>query len=145
MIWPWMCEGHPGRSDEDHAERELGHPAVDRVGTGAVVGQVPGAHGEQHGAAGQDRRQEGVGEGDQLGALEQDPPDAGQLGQARGGVDRVADGVLHPGVGGQDEIGADRRAPGGAPDGRQVQLRAEQVPAEDPQAEEGRLQEEGDQ
>ena len=56
--------------------------------------------------------------------------------------DLVADRLLHPRVGDQDEI---RREPGAKrrdPDRRQVDARPEPVPAEDPEPEEGRLEHE---
>jgi hypothetical protein len=52
--------------------------------------------------------------------------------------------MLHPRVGREDEIGAYRRAEGGAPDRGEMQPGREQIPTEDPQSEEGRLEEEGD-
>jgi hypothetical protein len=53
--------------------------------------------------------------------------------------------MLHPGVRGQDEVGRQHRADRGEPDRGQVQPLGQPVPAEDPQADEGRLEEEGDQ
>ena len=61
------------------------------------------------------------------------------------GLILVADRVLHEGVGGEDEVRRQQRADGGDPDGGQVELRGESIPAEDPQAEERRLEEEGEQ
>ena len=56
-----------------------------------------------------------------------------------------SDRVLHEGVGGEDEVRRQQRAGGRDPDGGEVQLRGEAVPPEDPQAEERRLEEEGEQ
>ena len=51
--------------------------------------------------------------------------------------------MLHPRVGREDPGGREHRADGHAPDGRQVQALGEAAPAEDPQAQEGGLEEEG--
>ncbi len=59
------------------------------------------------------------------------------------GLKRVADRVLHPGVRGQDEVRREQRARGGrATCVAACSAARELVPAEDPQAQEGRLQEE---
>ncbi len=57
-------------------------------------------------------------------------------------VDR-ADRVLHPRVGGEDEVRGEVGAERDEPDRREVDLLGQLVPAEDPQAEERRLEEEG--
>ncbi len=53
--------------------------------------------------------------------------------------------MLHPRVGGEDEVGRDHRPDGGQPDASEVESGREPPPAEDPQPDEGRLEEEGDQ
>ena len=64
-------------------------------------------------------------------------------GQLRLAVDhRVADRVLHPRVGRHDEQRRQRSAERDRPDGRQVHPPGQLVPAEQPQAQERRLQEE---
>ena len=57
----------------------------------------------------------------------------------------VADRMLHPGVGGHDEGGRQGAAHGHQPDAGQMDPFGQPVPAEDPQPQEGRLQEEGGQ
>ena len=70
--------------------------------------------------------------------------DAVELGAAGVGIDDCADRMLHPGVGGEDEEGGDVRSQGDHPHAQVVQLGGQAVPAEDPQAEEGRFHEEGE-
>ena len=84
-------------------------------------------------------------EGDDGRVVEDHRQEVLQLGAARGGVERITHRVLHPGVGGQDDVGGDRRSDRGDPDGCQVDLLREAVPAEDPEAQEGRLEEEREQ
>ena len=95
--------------------------------------------------AGQERGEDRVREGDQGDLVGQHGPDVGQLDPAGVGLNRVADRVLHERVGGEDEVRGEHGAEGGEPDRHQVQLRRQPVPAEDPQAEEGGLEEEGQQ
>ena len=71
-------------------------------------------------------------------------PDVGELGLVLG-VHDVAHRVLHPRVGRHDEQGRQHRGAGHQPDAGQVQLLREAVPAEDPDAQEGGLEEEGHQ
>src|SRR5690606_22507427 len=91
--------------------------------------------------AGEDR----VREPDEQHRVGEHRPEVGELGAARRFVQPVAHRVLHEIVGGEDEVGGQQGAGGGGPDGRQVQPAWQAVPAEDPQAEEGRLEEEGEQ
>ncbi len=84
-------------------------------------------------------------EGDQLGRIREHLPDRGEFRVPGVGVDPVPDRMLHPRVGRQDEVGADDRAQRRQPDGGEVHVPGQPVPAEDPQAEEGGLQEERDQ
>ena len=74
--------------------------------------------------------------------LKEDLEDVVRLRPARLGVELVPDRVLHPRVRREDEVGGE---PGAGPDevdGREVHLRREPVPAEEPQADEGRLEHE---
>ena len=103
-------------ADTDHQHRGGGEGAEDRVRVG-----------QQHGRVGQHR---------------EDVLELGAMGHV---VDRVADRVLHPRVGGEDEVGRDHRANRGGPDRGEVELRRQPPPAEDPQADEGRFEEERDQ
>ena len=72
--------------------------------------------------------------------VRQQRPDARQLRLAV--HDLVADRVLHPRVRDQDEVRRHPRAEHGDPQRRQVHARRQPVPAEDPEAEERRLEEE---
>ena len=72
-------------------------------------------------------------------------PDVVELGLVGAVVRRVADRVLHPRVGRHDEGGREHRPRRHQPDAGQVRLLRQAVPPEDPDAEERRLQEEGDQ
>jgi len=60
-------------------------------------------------------------------------------------IEGRADGILHPAVGDQDPQGREVRADGHQPGGHQVAPLRQLVPAEEEQADEGRLQEEGHQ
>ena len=92
--------------------------------------------------AGHQPGQDGVRPCEEHEPLEEDLDDVGRLRAAGLLVDLVADRVLHPGVRRQDEVG---REPGPDPDEvdrREVNLRGQPVPAEDPQADERRLEHE---
>ena len=73
----------------------------------------------------------------------QEAADTVELGAARLGVEAGTHGVLHPCVGREDPGGGEHRADSDAPNGRQVDALGETAPAEDPQAQEGGLEEEG--
>ena len=64
---------------------------------------------------------------------------------ARLPIDLVTDGVLHPGVGGEDEVRRQHRADAHQPDRGEVDAGRHPALAEDPDPEEGRLEEEGEQ
>ena len=85
---------------------------------------------------------DGVREGRERRGVGQQRPDARQLGAAGLGIEADADWVLHERVGGEDEVRREPGADGGQPDRGQVHLAGQAVPAEDPQAEERRLDEE---
>jgi hypothetical protein len=97
------------------------------------------------GATGHVGRGDDVREGDQLHLVGQHGEEVGHLGAAGGRVEAVADRVLHEGVGREDEVGRQHGADVDQPHAAHVELLGEPAPAEDPQAEEGRLQEEGEQ
>ena len=102
--------------------------------------EVPAADAEHH-----DRPEDQAGEHRVHVRAEREPvrqerPDARQL---RLPVhDLVADRVLHPRVRDEDEVAREPASDDGDPERRQVQARREPVPAEDPEAEEGRLEHE---
>src|SRR3546814_12767977 len=74
-----------------------------------------------------------------------DLPEVGQLGTAGDLVVGVADRVLHPGVGGEDEVGGEQGADVDQPHAARVQHPGQLVPTEDPQAQEGGIEEEREQ
>ncbi len=136
-------EQHPHRRHGTHHQAQPHGPAV-QVDL-LPPAQVPTGQPDQHRARGEQRGGQHVREGDDLRRVRQRLPDRGELGPTGLRVDPVADRVLHPRVRRQDEVGADHGAERGQPDGGQVDALGQPVPAEDPQAEEGRLQEERDQ
>lgn len=105
--------------------------------------QVPGRQARDEGAANHVGRGELVGQGGQEDRIGEQGAEVGELCApvAEGGTHRV----LHPRVGGQDEDRGQHRARGGHVDGQQVQFFRKPVPAEDPHADEGGLQEKGQQ
>ena len=107
-----------------------------------AAAQVPAGHAEHQEAAGEQPGHDRVGPGEEHEPLGEDVEDVVCLRAIRLRADLVADRVLHPGVRREDEV---RREPGTEPDevdGREVNLRREPVPAEDPQPDEGRLEHE---
>ena len=81
-------------------------------------------------------------EGDELHLVGQHREEVGHLGAAGLRVVAEADRVLHERVGREDEVGRQHRADVDEPHRGRVQLLGDAAPAEDPQAEEGRLEEE---
>ena len=122
------------------------HPAV---GVGSPLRHGPAQlvqpHGHDQGAADEVAGGDDVGEGDELDLVGEDRDEVGHLGPTGLGVDPVADGVLHEGVGGEDEVRRQEGADVHDPHAGRVQALGDAAPAEDPQAEEGRLEEEGEQ
>ena len=84
-------------------------------------------------------------EGDERCVLEEHGSDVIEYRATRHGVELVANRVLHPRIRSQDEEGGEQGADRRGPDGREVHAFRQAVPAEDPQAEECRLEEEGEQ
>ncbi len=104
---------------------------------------MPARDAEDEEARSHETGQDRVRPGEEEEALKEDGDDVGGLGAAGLVVDLVADGMLHPRVRGEDEV---RREPGPDPDevdGREMDPRREAVPAEQPQADERRLEHEG--
>ena len=119
------------------------HAASEGLLHGALVAlHAPQRHPDDERAAGEVGRQHDVREGHELDLVEQHGEEVVELGAAGLRVVGVAHGVLHPGVGGQDEVRREQRADVHQPDAGVVELRRQPVPAEDPQAEERRLEEE---
>src|SRR5262245_21197813 len=101
---------------------------------------MPAAHPQHHDRPEDQAREHRVQVCTKRESVRQQRPDARQLCLAV--HDLVPDRVLHPRVRDQDEV---PRCPGAErhdPDGCQVDARREPVPTEDPEAEEGRLEEE---
>ena len=108
----------------------------------ALVKVVPG-DAEQESAGHGEGAEDGVRERHQRGVVGEDGPGVGHRGAA---VDDFgADRVLHPGVGDEDEVGGEDRGQRGAPNGGEVDSLGQAAPAEDPQTEECRFDEEGEQ
>ena len=102
--------------------------------------EVPAADAEDDGRARGQPGQDRVPERPERPPTRQQIPHARQLRLAV--HDLVADRVLHPRVRDEDEVRRHPRAGHGDPERRQVQPRREPVPAEDPEAEERRLEDE---
>ncbi len=129
------------RDGEEDDDRDL-RRAAEEVDV-ASPQHVPARDAEHDGGAGDQPGQDHVHPGEEQEALEEDVGDVVGLGAPGLLVDLVPDRVLHPGVGGEDEV---RREPRPGPDEvdrREVEPRREAVPAEDPEADERRLEHEG--
>ena len=145
-------QGGEHRGDEDGDRAGLGRRA-ERGGGGLRGGvrpgrapdQVPQGHRGDQGPGHQEAARNRVRERDQLRRVRQHGHEAGQFLAVGGRVVVVADRVLHPGVGGQDEVGGQHRADRDDPDAGRVHAPGQPVPAEDPQAQERGLEEEGEQ
>ena len=135
------CGGDQG----DPGAELRGEPVGGGVGAVAVADQVPQGDRHQQGSGDEEGAGDGVREGDQGDLVGEHGDEVGQFGAAGVGVVAVADGVLHERVGGEDEVRREVGADGGGPDGGQVHAFGQPVPAEDPQADEGGFEEEGDQ
>ena len=94
------------------------------------------------GAAGDQPGEDHVHPGEEQEPLEEDVDDVVGLGAPGLLVDLVADRMLHPRVGGEDEVGREPRPGPDEIDGREVHPRRQPVPAEDPEADERRLEHE---
>ena len=103
---------------------------------------VPGGEGQHDDGPGHQRGQDHVRVGPQEHRVREEGPDVGELGLVLG-VHHVAHRVLHPRVGRHDEQGRQHGGSRHEPDAGQVQLLREAIPPEDPDAQEGRLEEEG--
>ena len=136
---------------DDHTEsREKGDPGADPsrlsvhpgVRSDVRLAQVPQTHRHDEGAADHVSARDRVREGHQLDLVGEHGNEVGHLRAPGHRVEAIADRVLHEGVGSQDEVGRQQGADRDQPHAGRVQLRRELVPSEDPQAEEGRLEEE---
>src|SRR5688572_20870574 len=94
-----------------------------------------GTAGEESSGEGMERLREG-------GVLGEDQPEVSELGPPGPGVHLVADWVLHPGVRRQDEVRRQDRADRDHPYTGEMDFLGQLVPAEDPQSDEGGLEEE---
>ena len=108
----------------------------------APPAQVPGRDAEHEHRGGERGRGDRVAERADEGRVGEDLEDRRHLRAMRDRVELVADGVLHPRVRGEDEVRGRGRADRHEPEHPEVHLRLQVLPAEDPQAEERRLDEE---
>jgi hypothetical protein len=104
---------------------------------------VPGDPEQEH-PAHHERAEDRMRERGQCGVVGEHGPHVGHDGPAVL-ADLDAHWVLHPRVGDDDEVRRDPGADDRAPQGRQVHALAQSAPAEDPDAEEGGFEEEGEQ
>ena len=119
------------------------HLAVGVDGVNAVVAaapQVVPGDAEQEGAGDGEGAEEGVRDGDQGGVVGEDGPRVGHDGPSVDHFD--ADGVLHPAVRHDDEVGGEDGTDHGDPEAGEVDAALELLPAEDPEAQEGGFHEE---
>ena len=130
-----------GGQHQHHGQRRR-RPEDGAVG---LAQQVPAADRQHEDPGGEHRGQDGVPQVVPGHGVADEVEEALQLRSPGDRVDAIADRVLHPGVGRQDPEGRHDRARRDQPGRGGVEPRGEAVPAEDPQAQEGRLQEEGDQ
>ena len=127
-----------GRHRDEHDQCQL-RRGLERLHVPAP-GEVPAADAEHdRGSRGQPR-EDGVPERVERPVAREQRPDASQHGLAV--LDLVADRVLHERVCDEDEVGRHPAREHRDPQRRQVQARREPVPAEDPEPEERRLEEE---
>ncbi len=149
MILPWMSPVIATSRPDTRSMTApgLGRRAERRGDIGAVTVLEHPVHPDprDEGASRHERGRDRVGERDQRRAVGQEREEVRELGATRDGVVLVAHRVLHPGVGGQDEVGGQDRADGRDPDRGQVDPGRKAAPAEDPEAQERGLQEEGQQ
>ena len=110
-----------------------------------VAREMPQTDPKQQRARGEQGGEDGVREGDEEHGVREHGADVVQLRPAGGRVEDVSDGVLHPGVGGEDERCGQPAAAGHQPYRHEMEARREAIPAEYPHAEERRLEEEGEQ
>ena len=126
--------------DQDHAHGHGEHLA--RALVGPLLHQVPGPDCADHEAGGQIGRQQHVGEAIGEGGIEDDLEPVGRY-ELADLVDGVALRRLHPAVHRQDPEGRGEGADRDHQGGHEVQLLADAVQAEQHDAQETRLQEEG--
>ena len=134
----WSARSRPGMAASPGMTRPSASDGVDAV-VAAAPQVVPG-DAEQEAAGDGQCAEEGVRDGDQGGVVGEDGPG---VGHDRPAVDHFdADRVLHPAVGHDDEVGGEDGADHGDPEAGEVDAALELLPAEDPQAQEGGLDEE---
>ena len=142
-------------ADEDGGQAEAGDraPDVTRLSHGLVGALAGGAHHPPDGDAGNEGAGDQPGGGDDVCVFAQvhaggdelhEAAHAVELGAAGLGVEAGAHGVLHPGVRRENPRRGEHGAQGDAPDRQQVHALGEAAPAEDPQAQESGLEEEGE-
>ncbi len=139
----------PERVPPPELERGQRHQQHDRELRGrtkdidvAALSKMPRGDAEHDEAAGEEAGQDHMHVGVDRELLEQDRGDVVRLGPIRRRVDLVADRMLHPRVGDDDEV---RGQPGPRPDEvdrREVHLRCQAIATEHPEPDEARLEHE---
>ena len=140
LDYPQLIADQHGEQDgwHQHDQGQPGRPGEDLAVT--AVPQLPGRDRQHDGGAGGQRGEQDLGVAPDEHRVGEQRPDVVQLRLAVHHL--VADRVLHPGVGGQDERRRQHAADADGPDGGQVHPFGELVPAEQPQPQERGLQEE---
>jgi hypothetical protein len=105
---------------------------------------MPRRHGDDEARRDHEAAEDGVRERRQSDLVGEDGPQVGELRPSLRRVEAVPDRVLHEGVRREDEVRRQDGAGRHDPHGGQMQALRQAVPAEDPEADEGRLQEEGE-
>ena len=136
-------EGDAGERD-DHSPQAVAQRRPHHLDV-LVSGEVPRGDRDDHARGHHERGEQGVGERGERHRVGEDGEEVGHLGASAVFSHLEADRVLHEGVRGEDEVRGEPGADRGDPDAREVQALGQLVPAEDPQADEGRLEEEGHQ
>ena len=138
---PVTEERHGDGDHEAHGDRPEHRRA--RKPQMALLEHVVGAYAGGHETAGDESRRDGVDEARRRRWVERGAEEAGEHRPAV--LDLVAGRRLHPGVGDEDPQGGEHRADPHQPGGHVVEASGHPLAPEQKDAEEGRLEEEGDQ
>ncbi len=132
-------------ADQQEHRTGLGRGSERRAVRARALEQPPHGDAEDERTARHEGAGDDVGEGEDDRWVGQDREEVLELGPPRRGVYGVPHGLLHPGVCRQDDVGREGGRDGHDPDRREVDAPGQLVPTEDPDPQEGRLQEEGEQ
>ncbi len=125
------------RQQHDHRDPRGEGEGLDLVS----LADLPGRDREHHERARHERGEDHVDVAPEERRVREQRRDVVQFGLAVA-VHDVADGMLHPRVGGEDEQRREHRTGRHQPDAREVDALGETIPTENPQPEERRLEEE---